>query len=132
MSNANYTTTKTKTGAKVSKLPTRSEWAKIRGLKPNAAQTRRDYAAWAQQQTAAMAEKLTEEVKGMEIARVSRLKSGNITVSYRKPAKVPAARSKSSKPKIVSLAEALAVIQEQAKAGNEDVIAALEAVAAGQ
>lgn len=124
MKNANYTISKTKTGATVSRLQTRSDWAKERGLRPNAAQTRRDYAQWAQSQTAAMAETLTEETKGMEIARVSRLKSGNITVSYRKPAKVPAGSAK-----VISLADALAAIQAAAKEGNAKAIAALEAVA---
>lgn len=104
------TTTKSGKQGKIRTLPTRSEWAAAKGIeKKNSADCRRQYAEWAKSQTVTISAELSAKVAGLELRRVNETASGGITISYRKPAKVGAARGAT----VVSLAD------ELAKAGIE-------------
>lgn len=77
-----------KAGAHSMALPNRTEWARGRGLKPGAAETRRQYAEWARGQAVKAEACVNAFIKGGSFQYVRHVenKSGDrITVTYAKP-----------------------------------------------
>lgn len=69
------------------KLPTRTDWAKARGMSPNQGATRKAYAEWAKKAGACVAGMLQHELSAGDYvtAQIRKAKNGNITVTH-KPA----------------------------------------------